>query len=225
MAALSKLGRRKDPSLEARRKAEILAVAARVFAACGYAETNVDVIANHVGVGKGTVYRYFPTKEKLFLATVDQGLGELSQDVDSVIADPTLEPLVKMRRVIHNYFTFFARRPEMVELFIQERATFRDRHHPRYFAMKTEKDCGDIHAVFVGELIAGGCLREIPTERFMNVVGDLLYGTIMTNYLTGRQVSPADQTHDVLDILFHGILSDRERKRHTRKSAKLLEGK
>ena len=59
----------------------------------------------------------------------------------------------------------------------------------------------------------------------MDVVGDLLYGTIMTNYLTGRQVSPADQAHDVLDILFHGILSDRERKRHNRKSAKLLEGK
>ena len=97
MATLSKLGRRKDPSLEARRKAEILAVAATVFAACGYAETNVDVIANHVGVGKGTVFRYFPTKEKLFLATVDQGLEELSQAVDSVIADPTLEPALGNR--------------------------------------------------------------------------------------------------------------------------------
>ena len=47
-------GRPKDPELEARRRAQILEVAARVFAAHGFANTQVQTIANHVGVGNGT---------------------------------------------------------------------------------------------------------------------------------------------------------------------------
>jgi AcrR family transcriptional regulator len=68
--------------LKARRRREILAVAARRFAAAGYDATDVQVVADELGVGKGTVYRYFPTKEALFLAAVDQGMQELKGWID-----------------------------------------------------------------------------------------------------------------------------------------------
>ena len=48
-----KPGRPKDPDLESRRKAEILDAAAVVFAADGFAETDVQVVADRVGVSKG----------------------------------------------------------------------------------------------------------------------------------------------------------------------------
>src|SRR6478735_12185575 len=85
-------GRPRDPELEARRKAQILEVAARVFAAHGFANTQVQTIANHVGVGNGTVYRYFPTKDQLFLATVERGLKELEAEMDAVLAQSLDSP-------------------------------------------------------------------------------------------------------------------------------------
>ncbi len=50
-------------------------------------------------------------------------------------------------------------------------------------------------------------------ERILDVIGDLMYGTMFTNYFAGRNRSPEDQAADILDIAFHGILSDSERSR------------
>jgi hypothetical protein len=56
-------------------------------------------------------------------------------------------------------------------------------------------------------------VRPIPADRFFNVIGDLLYGTILTNLLTGRPANPDEQSSEILDVVFHGILSDAERAR------------
>ena len=50
----------------------------------------------------------------------------------------------------------------------------------------------------------------MPVQRILNVVSDLLYGTIFTNYFAGRQQCAADQARDIVDIVFRGILSERE---------------
>jgi AcrR family transcriptional regulator len=210
-----KPGRPKDPELEARRRNEILAVAAVVFARTGYTETDVQVIAHQVGVGKGTIYRYFPTKKELFLAAVDQGLKELIVEVDSVILDEARPALERFADAVRSYLAFFARRPEMVELFIQERAVFRDRHQPLYFAIQNEGVCKP-EDDFLLRLLDAKVLRPLGLEHIRDVLSDLLYGTIMANSFSGRPVSPIKQANDLLDIVFLGILSDSERKHYQR---------
>ena len=116
-------------------------------------------------------------------------------------------PVDQMAAAVREYLRFFARRPEMAELFVQERAAFPKNHRPLYFS-DTELDearkCK--HAELFAALVAGGRLRPMPAERFFNVVGDLLYGTILTNLLTGRPADPESQAADVLDVIFHGVL-------------------
>jgi AcrR family transcriptional regulator len=209
-------GRPKDPGLEARRRTEILNAAAEIFAKNGFAATDVQVIADQLGVGKGTVYRYFPTKEQLFLATVGRGLDELTAEVDAVMADPTADPVDLIRGAVRAYLGFFHRRPEMAELFIQERAAFPHHHRPLYFSDRDNDEKCRQHAELLTRLIEAGRLRPMPLERFFDVIGDLLYGTILTNLLTGRPADPDAQADAVLDVVFHGILSDAERKRPKR---------
>jgi AcrR family transcriptional regulator len=198
-----KPGRPRDPELEGRRKSAILDIAAKVFSGHGFAAADVQVIADRVGVGKGTVYRYFPTKEALFLAAVERGLNELEAAVDAVMEEPDLDPIDRIERAIQAYLTFFHRRPEMAEVFIQERAA----------SLKEgdEKECQ--RRLLVEHLIAEGRVRPMPVERFFAVIGDTLYGTILTNLLTSRAVDPDEQARDVLDVIFLGVLSDAERGR------------
>src|SRR5437764_15182458 len=108
-----KPGRPRDPGLEPRRRTQILDIAAKVFAGFGFAGTDVQVIADRLGVGKGTVYRYFPTKEVLFLAAVERGLDELTAEMDAVLREPAGAPVEQTRRAIRTYLGFFARRPEV----------------------------------------------------------------------------------------------------------------
>ncbi len=205
-----KLGRPRDPDLEARRKAEILDAAAAIFAANGFAGTQVQTIADRIGVGNGTIYRYFPTKEELFLAAVERGLAELAETIEPHMTTE-LAPVETVRKIVREYLRFFHRRPEMAELFIQERAAFPKHHRPLYFVVKDEdgKECK--RADLFRRLVAEKCVRSMPAERFFSVIGDLLYGTILTNLLTGRPVKPDRQAEDVLDVIFHGVLTDGER--------------
>jgi AcrR family transcriptional regulator len=204
-----KPGRPRDPNLEARRKAQILDTAARVFATYGFANTQVQTIANHIGVGNGTVYRYFPTKEQLFLAAVERGLKELEAEMDAVLSQPLAGDEL-MRLAIRTYLGFFHRRPEMAELFIQERAAFPHHHRPLYFVTKDdETECK--HQAFFNRLVESGVIRPIPRERFFSVIGDLLYGTILTNLLTNRPNDPDAQAEDVLDVILNGLLAKGEK--------------
>ncbi len=207
-------GRPEDPVLKARREDEILTAAAKLFAQQGYADTQMQTIADHLGVGNGTVYRYFRTKETLFLATVERGLAELTAEMDTVMAGDG-DPFDQMREAVRTYLRFFHRRPEMAELFIQERAAFRHHHRPLYFVSKAEEDCK--HAEFFARLTAAGLVREMPMERFFNVIADLLYGIVLTNLLSGRSVDPDAQADDVLDVILTGVLSDPARKKLLRK--------
>jgi hypothetical protein len=62
-------------------------------------------------------------------------------------------------------------------------------------------------------LIAAGRVRDMPVERITDVLSDLLYGTLFTNYFA-RPGKPVEaQARDILDIAFFGILSEAERKR------------
>jgi len=205
-------GRPRDPELEARRRSQILDVAARVFASHGFANTQVQTIANHVGVGNGTVYRYFPTKDQLFLATVERGLQALTAEMDRVLDQP-LDPLDGLVAAIRTYLAFFARRPEMAELFVQERAAFPHHHRPLYFATQDDDEQTCKHVAFFERLMETGRIRPMPFERLFAVVGDLLYGTILTNLMSGRPADPEAQARDVADVILNGILADGERGR------------
>ncbi len=73
-------------------RTRILDGASRAFAGSGFRATAVPTIAAEAGVSVGLIYRYFPSKEELFLAVcareTDAKLDELAVTLGR-IADPT----------------------------------------------------------------------------------------------------------------------------------------
>lgn len=199
------VGRPPDADLSKRRRAEILEAATLVFSKHGFAAADVEEIADKAGVGKGTVYRYFPDKEGLFLAAVDRGMRNLKTAVDVGVATAK-QPLEQIAEGVRAYLTFFDEHPEIVELLIHERAHFRDRTTPTYFVHR-DANMGPWQELF-RDLIRAGTVRELPVEQIVEVISDLLYGTMFTNHFDSRKKSPGRQCEDVLDILFRGLLTE-----------------
>jgi AcrR family transcriptional regulator len=168
----------------------------------------MQLIADALEVGKGTVYRYFPSKEELFLKAVSRGMDRLRQAVTSAYK-PIADPLERLIVAIRAYLSFFRDHPQYVELLIQERAQFRDRKKHTYFEHR-EKNIGEWRDMYA-DLIAEGRLRGVPVVRILDAVSDLVYGTMFTNHFAGRHKPLDAQAKDLVDILFFGILSDRER--------------
>ena len=184
-----------------------------LFAKHGYASADTQFLADELQIGKGTLYRYFPTKEELFLAAVDYAMGQLHAQV-MAYTDQAVDPLDRVRQGVRGYLSFFSQHPEYVELLIQERAMFKDQRLPVYF--RRRQVAGAWWREVYGELIAGGWIREMPPERISNVIGDLLYGAMFTNYFSEQPRSFEEQANEILDVVFHGILSDSERQNRRR---------
>ena len=200
---------RLEEDLSCARREEILDMATALFAQHGYSDTITQDLAERLQVGKGTLYRYFPSKRELFLAAVDRVMRRLRERVDAGLAGVE-DPLERVAQAIREHLAFFAKNPEYVELLIQERAQFKDRAKPTYFE---HRDCNveRWRALFRG-LIADGRVRDVPVERITDVLSDLVYGTMFTNYFTGQRKPFDAQVQDLLDIVFFGILSGSERK-------------
>ena len=125
-------GRPRDDAAILKRREEILDAAVSIFARDGFRKADPQAVADRLGVGKGTVYRYFPSKESLFLGAVDRGMRQMKAAVDAAVADEG-DPLQRIQRGTCAYLEFFDTHPEVCELLIQERAEFRERKRPTYF--------------------------------------------------------------------------------------------
>ena len=206
--ALKKPRRPVDEALRENRTEQILEAAARLFAKHGYADADTQLLADELGVGKGTLYRYFPSKRELFLATADRVMRRLRAEIDGRIKD-VADPLDRIAVAIRTFLEFFAANPDFVELLMQERAQFKDRKEPTYFQHRkvNVERWKDLYR----QLMTEGRIRAMPVERITDVLSDLVYGTMFSNYFTGNQKDFEAQAGDILDIVFHGILSERER--------------
>ncbi len=76
----------------------ILSTATREFAQNGYERTNINVIAEKAGISVGSLYRYFTSKEDLFLMTVHEGSAFLSRTLEPIIASK--QPMLETMRSI-----------------------------------------------------------------------------------------------------------------------------
>lgn len=200
-------GRPRDETLIARRHDQILTAATQVFAEQGYRQTDVQVVADRLQVGKGTIYRYFPTKEALFLAAVDRGMQKLKQQVQGA-RTRTDDPLEQISHAVCAYLAFFDDHGEILELIIQERAEFKDRKQSTYFVYHAAGL--DPWRKIFSRLMQEGRIRIMPVDRLIDVCSDLMYGAIFTNRFAGRRRRFDEQAADILDVIFHGILIKQE---------------
>lgn len=66
----------------------------------GFKKTTIDEIASDAGVGKGTVYLYFDSKEDIALTIMAAFKEEMLEVQESLVRDPAKSPLEKLREMI-----------------------------------------------------------------------------------------------------------------------------
>jgi AcrR family transcriptional regulator len=187
------------------RRQAIVTVATRLFAEYGYADCDMDRVASELKIAKGTLYLYFKGKELLFFACVDAGMQQLQKIVQQA-AMAKSDPLERIGEAIRAYLQFFAQHTELTELFIQERANFKQRKRPSYFEHRDNMR-GPWRELYL-QLQRDGVIRnDIPTERILDTLGSLVYGTMFTNFFVGCSSSLDEQFHSIFAILKEGILA------------------
>jgi len=151
---------------------------------------------------KGTIYRYFPSKEKLFMAVADQAMTDLLQAAYSK-ALLVSDPIERVRTGVREYFRFFDEHRELVDIFAQERSEFRDRVEPTFLVFRDSSTAQ--LATLLNQLKKDGVVRDIDTDLAASLFGDMLAGAVYTHYRIGSGPL-VEQTDSVMDLFLHGIL-------------------
>ncbi len=88
------------------RREQILKVASELFSDKSYHDVTVDEIAGAVGVAKGTIYLYFPSKERLYLEILEDSFEAIESLLEKEIAKSDSAP-VKLKKVLRLIFEFY----------------------------------------------------------------------------------------------------------------------
>lgn len=185
------------------RQAEILAAATKIFAERGYQVADMQAVADAAGVGKGTVYRHFATKEILFTQALKHNLDALRQEVEQARLRPE-DPLEQLREGMRAYLTYFEKNPNLVELFIQERGEFRNKTDSLYFAYMLAGR--DEWVEMFHQIASRHRLRDVDLDELMETCGDIMHGAVALS-LAPLPRKPLSQRFNALfDIYLHGIM-------------------
>lgn len=93
---MSQTRRARSPEAKRRRAADLVRAARGLEQDSGFADMVVAAVARRAGVAKGTVFLYFPTKEALGLALLEELLDEWYEALRvAVRADETPRPLAR----------------------------------------------------------------------------------------------------------------------------------
>ena len=90
----------------ARKERSILEAASRVFARRPFHEVLIDDIASDARIGKGTIYRYFETKDDLYFATLLHGIDRLAETLAAAPSDES-SPARRLERIAGEILAFF----------------------------------------------------------------------------------------------------------------------
>ncbi len=182
----------------------ILEQAIHTFAELGFRGTDVQMIADRAGVGKGTIYRYFKSKEELFWATTYEVSLHIERCVDEAIAS-VAGALAKFRAAASAHARFFQDHPEFLELSVQDRAEFHgsgpESHREQH--EKMIRKMGEI----LQQGIDAGEIRPVDPKSTTIGLGCLLYGAaILGCHL--KSVDVPRMTEHAVDIYLRGISRD-----------------
>jgi len=97
---------REQDNNSAAKHTRILQAAVELFTERDFHQVLMDDVAARADVGKGTVYRYFPTKEELYFATIFEGWDRLGKELEAVVQQhgPLRETLEHVTRQVLSYF-------------------------------------------------------------------------------------------------------------------------
>jgi TetR/AcrR family fatty acid metabolism transcriptional regulator len=194
MGAVAQAGRagrvRGRPPTPGLREA-ILGAAERVFTQRDYHEVQMDDVATACGVGKGTLYRYFPSKRDLYLAVTFDGLARLRDEIALAVASSD-SAARKIEQIVRRTLGFFWDRRGFFAL-IHRHELKPDADVREWFARRTglTRLVEDV----VREAIAAGDLRPVDPR----IAAELLFGMM-------RAVNRYRTRHDALEPLAESVV-------------------
>jgi AcrR family transcriptional regulator len=175
------------------KRGRILAAATAVFAERDFHQVLVSEVASRAGVGKGTVYLYFPTKDQLQRVALEASLTRLGDEIVRA-AESALPLEAVLRAVVLGILRFFWRRQHLMTLALRF-----EQRSPRRASERRERALRAVEKVLARHRLgAGGSARHLNAAFLLGMAR----AAILEHAGDDRPETAAER---VVDLFLHGV--------------------
>jgi AcrR family transcriptional regulator len=184
-------GRPSTPFLRER----ILQSAAELFADREFDLVLIDEVAAHAGVGKGSVYRQFKSKEELYAAAVIDGFAELQREIRTALPG-CISMREQLATIVRHTVRFFWTRRQFFAL-LRDPKALPPSQERQYRAQRN--DLSRLISGVLDEGIRRGAMRPGMDTR---VAAEALLGMVRGINRYGREYISPDRAADTVTSIF-----------------------
>jgi len=191
----------KQPAVSSERRADLVRLAADLFAEKGFRATTVREIADAAGILSGSLYHHFDSKESIGDEILSGFLDEVLADYRTAVADGG-DPRTVIEQIVRRSTRTLARHHAALTMLQRDWGYFSAQSRFAYL----RKALREIEQIWIGQLTAGveaGLFRpDLDPKLTYRLLRDVLW--MPTSWRGGRW--SADQiVSGFLDLLFVGI--------------------
>ena len=167
MAARSPKAARKPRADSLRNRDLLLKAAAKVFGAGG-PEASLEAVAKRAGVGIGTLYRHFPTREILFEAVYRREVDELAELAEQLAREAP--PVEALRRWLRANVQLVATKRGMLAAL-----ALAAHRPPDLYAYSSERLSKAVGGLLDRAVVAGEIRADITSEDLLRTLVGMCY--------------------------------------------------
>ncbi|HMA60492.1 MAG TPA: TetR/AcrR family transcriptional regulator [Halanaerobiales bacterium] len=185
------------------KKSRICVAAINLFSKKSFNQTTVEEIARETGVGKGTFYNYFESKEYLLNFLLDYGTVKLINYVKDSIKEG-MSPKDKMETAIDSHLQYFGDNHDYFVFYLREMWSYREGLEDQI--LKLKEDYITIFEDIIKEGKKEGLFKDIDTET----IGSGLFGLLSvasSHWALFSSEFPIENIdRSVKEVFFNGLL-------------------
>jgi TetR/AcrR family transcriptional regulator, cholesterol catabolism regulator len=188
------------------RRSEVCATAARLFREYGYASATMDLIADEVGLNKGTLYHYYPGKSAILYELLSKQVDATLEFLELVPAEGTITE--RTRELVRLQVDHVSSKHDEVVVFFQE-LPWVEKHLPPEQAADLRRRVRR-YEHFTKQLLTGGVrsgeFRPVDVAMIMSsIVGILAYVPVWFRVASGK--AQVTLVQELTDFIMNGIIA------------------
>lgn len=184
------------------KKELIFKAAAEVFSSRGYHQATMSEIAAAAGIGKGTIYEYFPSKLQMFQQMLIKGMDTYyaSFDAQELKRQSVRE---RLRIIMEGHIEFCRRHSQITRLFFWETGVQDEEVKAWMLQMRKEKE-EKLQSLLVDGITSGELREHDPYVMALMISG--VIGSIWAPLvLDGWDIGAAPLAEMLVDNIMNGI--------------------
>jgi AcrR family transcriptional regulator len=185
--------------LEQRRR-EIAQAAVNLFVQSGFNETSMRQIAQAIGMGKSTLYDYFPSKDEIIIYVIEKNIADITRRAQAIIVQET-NTAERLRKVMHTHLEFLLENKALffrVSLEAQRlKVDSQERIQMHRYAYQ------DYLRSLIEAGIADGSFRAVDPVMVVKTLLSLMTPVVFTSR---PSATPQEMLDTGLDVILNGLL-------------------